>query len=265
MSSEESFPTDDRASRRPATTLVAAAIAVALLTGCGGDDDTSTTPSPAGEETTNTGAPTSTTTTATATAAAFPRSVDHALGTAEVPAEPTRVVALDMSLVDAALTLELPLVGYTTFDDPNGPLPDYFGDAIDRHAADAVWVGDLMAPNLEAIAELGSDLILTAAVRHEAIYDELSAIAPTIATESAGGGWKDNIRLAADATGREDRAEEAIGAYEERAATIGTAINGAYGDPTISVVRFLDHIRLYQPVSFSGVVLADAGLARPES
>lgn len=198
-------------------------------------------------------------------ATAEPVVVEHALGTTEVPADPQRIIALDLSLVDAVLALELDLLGYTTFQEPDGPLPAYFGDAVDVYAADAAWVGDLLSPNLEVIAQLQPDLILTAAVRHENIYDQLSQIAPTIASDSAGGGWKDNLLLTGLATGRVDAAEQLIADYEQRAANVGAAINAAADSPTISVVRFVDVIRLYQPVSFSGVVLEDAGLARPES
>jgi iron complex transport system substrate-binding protein len=198
-------------------------------------------------------------------ASAFPISVTHALGTTEILEEPQRVIALDRSTIDAALALGLDVVGYTTYSDPDGALPEYFGDALDEHAADAVWVGDLLSPNLEAIAALEPDLILTAAVRHEGIYDELSGIAATVATESAGGGWKDGFTLVAEATGRLDLAEELLTDYEECAASVGADINAAAENPTISVVRFADAIRLYQPVSFSGTVLDDADLARPDS
>ena len=196
---------------------------------------------------------------------AFPLSVEHALGTTEIETAPERIVALDMSLVDPVLALDLELVGYTTFSDPDGPLPDHFGEAIEEHASEAAWVGDLSTPNLEAIAVLDADLIVTAAVRHEALYDQLSAIAPTVMSDSAGGGWKDSLRLVAEATDRTEQAEALIGAYEQRAAEVGAAINGTAGDPTVSVVRFVDAIRLYQPTSFSGTVLADAGISRPES
>ncbi|MEM9748841.1 MAG: ABC transporter substrate-binding protein [Actinomycetota bacterium] len=195
----------------------------------------------------------------------FPRTVTHALGETTIPEAPLRIVALDGSLVDAVLALELDLIGYTTFRDPEGDLPAYFGDALTEFAAEADWVGDLTAPNLEEIALLQPDLILSAAVRHEGIYDQLSQIAPTVLTESAGGGWKDSIRLAAEATGRDELAETLLTGFESRAADLGAAINEAAGDPEISVVRVVDVIRLYNPVSFSGTVLEDAGLARPES
>ncbi|MET0326736.1 MAG: ABC transporter substrate-binding protein, partial [Ilumatobacteraceae bacterium] len=197
--------------------------------------------------------------------AVFPRTVEHAMGTTEIPAAPQRVVTLDMSFVDAALALDSPIVGYTRYQDPDGSLPAYFGDALTTLAADATYMGDLLEPNIEAIAAAQPDLILTSKVRHEAIYDQLSAIAPTIMSESAGAGWKDNIRLTASVLGKEATAEEVIVAYETRAAAVGAAVNEAADNPTISVVRFaaLDKFRLYQRASFSGVVLDDAGLARP--
>jgi iron complex transport system substrate-binding protein len=205
------------------------------------------------------------TTAAPPDAGAFPRVVEHAMGTTEVPAAPTRVLALDMSFVDAALALDTPIIGYVLYQDPEGSLPAYFGDALTTLAADATYMGDLLEPNLEQIAAAQPDLILTSKVRHEALYPQLSAIAPTIMSESAGAGWKDNIRLSARALGQEARAEEVIGAYEDRAAAVGAAINAAADDPVVSVIRVasLDAFRIYQRASFIGVVLDDAGLARP--
>ncbi|MEM7141782.1 MAG: iron-siderophore ABC transporter substrate-binding protein [Actinomycetota bacterium] len=217
------------------------------------DDDVATSGEPADDEPVQDADPT------------FPRTVTDAFGDIEINEAPQRVVVLDQSLLDAALTLELEVIGYTTFMDPDGPIPDLYGAAAAEFATDAQWVGDLFAPSLESIAALQPDAILTAAVRHEGIRAQLSAIAPTIMSESAGFGWKDTIRLVAEATGREEMAAAALDAYEARAAAIGAAINDAFDNPTISVLRLVDPPRLYQPVSFSGVVLTDAGLDRPES
>lgn len=196
---------------------------------------------------------------------AFPRTVTDALGEVEIPEAPLRVIALDQSLLDAAFTLELEVIGYTTFADPDGPVPELYASVADDLASDAVWMGDLSTPNLELIAAAQPDLILSSAVRHASIRDQLLEIAPTVMSESAGGGWKDILTLAGEATGREEAAAAALADYEARAAAIGEAIRAERGDPTISVIRFVDVIRLYQPVSFSGVVLTDVGLARPDS
>ncbi len=198
--------------------------------------------------------------------AGFPRTVEHAMGKAEIPAKPKRVVALDTSFVDATLILHTPVVGFTDYRTINGKLPDYLGDDRAKYGADAVSVGTLAEPNLEKIAALKPDLIISAKVRHEKLYSQLSKIAPTVMTETTGPTWKDNIRLEAKALGEEDRANEAITNYETAAKAVGASINEKAKNPTISVVRFVDGpTRLYQNASFSGIVLKDAGLKRPKS
>ena len=195
----------------------------------------------------------------------FPRTVDHFRGSTEIPAAPQRIVALDNSFTDAVLLLEAPLVGYVDYREPG--LPDYLGASRDEFAAEAESVGKVSTASLEQIAALQPDLIISAEVRDGKNYEQLSAIAPTIFTETTGPTWKDNIRLVGKALGKEELAEQKIGAYEERAAAVGAEINDTASNPVISVVRFAGEptARLYRTTSFSGIVLSDAGLARPQS
>lgn len=195
------------------------------------------------------------------------RVVTHAMGETAIPAPPKRVVALDQSFVDAVLTLETPVVGYTTYRAITGGLPDYLGPLADAYAGDAVPVGPLEDPSLERVAALQPDLIVSAKVRHEALYERLSRIAPTVFSETTGAIWKDNLRLMGQALGKEELAQTRIAEYEQRAATIGREIGEASGGtpPTVSVVRFAgeDTVRLYGEKSYSGVVLQDVRLPRP--
>ncbi|MFF3668857.1 ABC transporter substrate-binding protein [Microtetraspora malaysiensis] len=197
----------------------------------------------------------------------YPRVVEHAMGKTEVKAQPKRVVALDQSFVDAVLTLDTEVVGYTQYRSIEEKLPDYLRPVL-ANAANAVPVGTLEAPSLEKIAELKPDLIVSAKVRHEALYDKLSAIAPTVFSETTGAIWKDNLRLVGKALGKEDLAEQRISAYEARAAKIGEEIKEKNGGkmPTVSIVRFAGEptVRLYVENSYSGVVLKDVGFPRPE-
>ncbi|ETK31785.1 iron siderophore-binding protein [Microbispora sp. ATCC PTA-5024] len=200
-------------------------------------------------------------------AAGFPRTVQHAMGTTEIAAQPRRVVALDQSFVDAALTLDTPVVGYTTYRSIEDTLPGYLAPVLDD-AREAVSVGTLEAPSLEKIAALRPDLILSAKVRHEALYDKLGRIAPTVFSETTGAKWKDNLRLVGRALGKEDLAEQRIKEYEDRAAAIGEEITAGNGGtpPTVSIIRFAGEptVRLYVENSYSGIVLRDAGLVRPK-
>jgi iron complex transport system substrate-binding protein len=191
--------------------------------------------------------------------AEFPRTVEHAMGATEIPEEPQRVVVLDTGELDAALSLGVTPVGAVTTDVASGFL-SYLAD----DAAGVEQVGTIGEPSLEAIAALRPDLILSNQVRHEDLYDELSQIAPTVFAERVGAVWKDNLRLAARALGREEEAEAALAAYEEDAAALGQTL----GDPaatTVSPVRFVSGaVRVYSPESFIGTVLADIGLGQPE-
>lgn len=196
---------------------------------------------------------------------AFPVTVKHAMGSTVIEEEPLRIVALDSSYSDATLLLESKLVGITTYRGYSTDLPDYLGPARAKYAGDVETVGEMEAPSLEKIAALKPDLIVSAKVRHEALYNQLSKIAPTIMSETTGATFKDNIRLLAQALGKQDLAEQKINAFEETAEEVGDAVNAKAGNPTISVTRFLDGpTRLYLKDTYSGVVLDDAGLARPK-
>ncbi len=93
---------------------------------------------------------------------AFPRTVTHVMGSTEIPAEPTRIVALDQTFVDAALALNMPVVGFTDIRGREGGAPPYLAEPLARLAPDARSVGELASPSLEEIAALQPDLIVSA-------------------------------------------------------------------------------------------------------
>ena len=215
---------------------VAAALAVSTaLTGCGESDPVA------------------------ATGSAETRPITHAMGTAQVPVSPKRVVVLDTDKVDTTLSLGVVPVGAAHAGEVKG-WPKYLGDQVSA----ITDVGVLTEPDLEAITALKPDLILGSKFRQEKFYDELSAIAPTVFTEKVGATWKENFLLDGDALGKGQQARDLLAAYEKRALDLGTKI----GEPAakkISIVRFMPaEIRVYGPDSFSGIVLGDIGLGRPE-
>ncbi|WP_343949601.1 iron-siderophore ABC transporter substrate-binding protein [Nonomuraea longicatena] len=195
------------------------------------------------------------------------RVIKHAMGETKIPTQPKRVVALDQSFVDAVLTLETQVIGYTNYRGITDKLPDYLGTVAQTYGKDAVSVGTLEAPSLEKITALKPDLIVSAKVRHGALYDKLARIAPTVFSETTGAIWKDNVRLVGQALGKEDLADTTLKKFEERAGKIGAAIKEKEGKmPTIAPLRFAGEpeVRLYVENSYSGVVLKDVGFPRPE-
>ncbi|MFP1625003.1 ABC transporter substrate-binding protein [Streptomyces sp. 5K101] len=197
---------------------------------------------------------------AAASDAGFPRTVTHDKGKTEIKSKPKRVVALDNSLVEAVVALDAPLVGgIGAYRDQKG-FPSYLGDAV-KNTKD---VGPIDSPNLEAIAALKPDLIVSATVRHEDLYDQLSKIAPTVFVETTGPIWKENVTFLGTVLGEEKKAADELAAYTTRAKKIGDAINAKNPKQTYSMVRFLDGpTRIYLPKTFSGIILTDMGLARP--
>ncbi|WP_181725097.1 ABC transporter substrate-binding protein [Nocardia gipuzkoensis] len=200
-----------------------------------------------------------------ADAASFPRTLDTVMGQVTIPKAPTRVVVLDTAELDSVTLLGIKPVGAVIpHTKTRGGYPEYLAGRADG----ATDVGPMLEPNLERIASLRPDLILSSKVRHEKIYDKLSGIAPTVFTETTGGPWKANLLVHGKALGLEKQAADALKRYEDRAHALGAAIraknNGAL--PTVSVIRFLaGPTRLYMSNSYSGVVLGDIGLRRPQS
>ncbi|MEV4893407.1 iron-siderophore ABC transporter substrate-binding protein [Nonomuraea sp. NPDC055795] len=194
------------------------------------------------------------------------RVIKHAMGETKIPTQPKRVVALDQSFVDAVLTLQTPVVGYTNYRAIEDKLPDYLGAVAAEYGKEATSVGTLEQPSLEKIMALKPDLIVSAKVRHKDLYDKLAKIAPTVFSETTGAIWKQNLVLMGQALGKESLAEETLKKFEERAGKIGAGIKEKEGKlPTVAVVRFAGEptVRLYVENSYSGVVLKDVGFPRP--
>lgn len=185
------------------------------------------------------------------------REVEHAMGVAEVPADPKRVVVLDTGELDDALALGVKPVGAVRID-----VATDFLSYLEGQTEGIEEVGSISEPNLEKIAALDPDLILSSTVRHEAIYDQLNDIAPTVLAPDLGDTWKDNFLLYADALNRSDEAKQMLADFKSQAAALGERIGAG---KTLSIVRFLPgQIRLYSDESFTGVILEDMGLTVPE-
>lgn len=187
------------------------------------------------------------------------RKVAHAAGESAVPADPQRIVVLDTDKLDTvcALGLQDRLVG-AAVTGAVGTQPEYLGTAI----AGVEPVGTLQEPNIEKIAALKPDLILGSKFRTPELYQQLSAVAPTTFTEKVGKTWKENLLLDGTALGRGAGAKAVLDAYQTEATETGRGLDSAQTEA--SVVRFMPGVvRTYGPDSFSGQVLADAGVQRP--
>ena len=188
------------------------------------------------------------------------REITHALGTTEVPDDPERVVVLTNEGTEALLAL-----GVT----PVGAVQSWTGDPWYDHIEEQMQgvevVGTESGVNLELVAALEPDLIIGNQQRQEKVYDQLSAIAPTVMSQELRGDWKINFDLYSDALGLSEEGDQAMAAFDARVADLSDRL-GAAADEEVSVIRFLPgQIRIYQLDSFSGVLLDQLGFERPEN
>ena len=209
-------------------TAVAAAAAVALtLAACGGSsagssDSTAAEPAPD----------------ASATSDAFPVTIETALGTAEIPAKPERVVALGWGAADIAFSLGTTPVGIES-DTWGGDAEGYqawFREAVEA-AGDELPATITMYPELDidAIVALEPDLVLAPQSGiDQDTYDQLAAFVPVVAYP--GEPWQtsleDQVNLAAEALGVPEEAEPLLA---ERQAAIDDA---AAAHPELSELTF---------------------------
>ncbi len=195
---------------------------------------------------------------ATLVAPAFARDITHAMGVTDVPDNPLRVVILTNEGTEAILALGITPVGAAQSWDGN-PWHAHLTDLL----AETTDLGTELAVDLEVLATLEPDLIIGTKVRQEKIYEQLSAIAPTVMSETIGGEWQKNMAFYADVLGKSAEAETALAAFDART----KAIHDALGDQVneqISMVRFSpNRTRIYYKDTFSGLILDQIGFQRP--
>jgi iron complex transport system substrate-binding protein len=196
--------------RRPLYAVAAAATALALtLAGC-------STSEPADD-------------TEAASSGAFPVTIEHALGSTTIEAEPERIVTLGWGSSDAAIALgvvpvAIPFDSYA--GDENGVLP-WISEALDEAGAEMpAVIPNGEEPAYEEIAAAEPDLILAtySGITAEQ-YELLSEIAPVVGypDEPWATPWRDLIETTGTALGKSDEAEQVLSDIDEQVAAAAEA------------------------------------------
>lgn len=188
------------------------------------------------------------------------RTITHAMGSTPITGTPQRIVVLTTQGTETLLELGI---------QPVGAVKSWIGNPWYDHIKDRMngvqVVGDETQPNMELIASLKPDLILGTKVRQEKIYDQLTAIAPTVFTENLGDSMLENFELYTKALNKEAEGKAVLDQFNKLIADTKAKL----GDKTklqISMARFQpDKVRVYLKQNFAGVVLEKLGFARPES
>jgi iron complex transport system substrate-binding protein len=190
------------------------------------------------------------------------REIIHPLGTTQISGTPERIVTLYQGATDVAVALGVKPVGAVE-SWVEKPVYEYLRSDLEG----VQNLGEENQPNIEEIAKLKPDLIIASQLRHEEIYDQLSAIAPTVTHETVFA-YKETVELMGEAMNKQEEVDQILNDWNERVADFQTKAQEKLGEQwplEVSILNFrADHARIYY-TGFAGSILAELGFARPEN
>lgn len=248
--------------------MLAAAIgATALvLSACSANSPASTESAPAAPESSPSGAPD--------TGEGYPLVIEHALGTATIPAQPERIATVNWANHEVPLALGVVPVGMAAAnfgdDDGDGLLPWVSEKLTELGAETPVLFDETDGIDFEAVADTNPDVILAAySGLTQEDYDTLSEIAPTVAYPEAAWStsWRDVIRYNAQGMGLAQEGDELIADLEAQIEETVAAHPGSEGKATMFVTHVdttdLSTVNFYTANDTRAAFFEDLGLSTP--
>ncbi|WBM69731.1 Fe2+-enterobactin ABC transporter substrate-binding protein [Buttiauxella sp. WJP83] len=151
----------------------------------------------------------------------WPRTLTDSHGTHTFEQAPVRIVSTSVTLTGSLLAIDAPVVasGATTpgnrMGDSQGFLRQW-GDVAKARNVQRLYIGEASA---EAVAAQMPDLILISATGGDsalALYDQLSAIAPTLVINYDDKSWQQLLTQLGEITGHEKQAAERIASFDKQ-------------------------------------------------
>jgi len=171
-----------------------------------------------------------------ATAADWPRQVTDSRGVHTLESKPTRIVSTSVTLTGSLLAIDAPVIasGATT---PNNRVADaqgflrQWGDIAKQRKVARLYIGE---PSAEAVAAQMPtfdisilrlsrgvfEVLATGGDSALALYDQLSAIAPTLIINYDDKSWQELLTQLGTITGQETQAAERIAAFDKQLAQV---------------------------------------------
>lgn len=184
--------------------------------------------------------------------------VEHEMGTTEVPANPKNIVALEFSYVDALAALGISPVGIADDDDESRIIAP-----IKEKIDDYTSVGTRKQPSMEIISSLKPDLIIADLQRHKDVYDQLSEIAPTIVLSSLAADYDgiiEGFEKISVAVGKEEKGKEVLAAHKERMEELKAQVPEDEDRVVLPGVVTADGFFAHNMESYTGSLLESIGL-----
>jgi iron complex transport system substrate-binding protein len=165
--------------------------------------------------------------------------VEDMKGTVEIPANPQRLVDVSGS-ADELIAMGIPFIASANTSMYDGvTVPTYLQDYFTANKVETVGnYGGTTDLNLEKIAELKPDLIIMN-IRHEKVYDQLKAIAPTVMLSDDLNfiDWRGRFQQLGEWFGKEDIVSAWLADYDARAAELSEQVKATVGDTTFAVIE----------------------------
>lgn len=187
--------------------------------------------------------------------------VEDSKGEFSLDYQPKRIVVLEFSFADALAAVNVSPVGIADDKDKDRVLPD-----VRAVIGDWTSVGTRSQPSMEVIASLKPDLIIADINRHEAVYEDLQKIAPTLILPSRRETYSDNLKAAGiigKVIGKDKEMQARLQKHEQimaqYAAKLPKNIEVQFG------VARDDALFLHTKDSYAGGVIRALGLSNPDT
>ncbi|MBV1789627.1 ABC transporter substrate-binding protein [Marinobacterium sp. D7] len=175
-------------------------------------------------------------------------------------ADPQRVVALELSFVDALALVDIAPVGIADDNQPSKLIP-----ALRERIGDWQSVGSRSQPSLELIAELQPDLIIADSSRHGEIIDDLQQLAPALLLPSKGTTYEQNLETLqqiGDAVGRGKMMRERLAQHRQRMEQYRNKLTG-HKESVQFAIASDKGLWLHSGNSYAGSLIEALGLHTP--
>lgn len=184
-------------------------------------------------------------------------------GKVEIPEKPERIV--DLSGNSDILSI----LGYKVTGTANSDAYDYtkFPTYLEETLKGATILGYSMQDTMdvEGIMNLNPDLIVISTVQ-EKMYDQLSAIAPTVMIKLEALNWMEDVKAIAKVFNKEEAANTWLANYTKKSKEVGDKIKETYGKDTtyLSFLASGGQFYVFDGAGFGSVLYEDMGLSKPE-
>ncbi len=202
--------------------------------------------------------------------AGWPRTLQTLKGPLTLSTQPKRIVSTSVTVSGTLLAIQAPLVGsgatapHTVVSDDQGFFNQWSAEARKRDVKPLY----ITEPNAEAIAAAAPDLIIISATGGDSamkLYDQLSAIAPTLVINYGDKSWQQLAEQLGNATGHEDDARQITTQFDQRVLAVKQAIQ-LPPQPVSALVYYEDGrgVNLWTRASAQGQLLTELGFELAE-